>query len=181
MIDAATTLLHRTLLMTPYSTGIRRAELTRLKVGDIDSDRMVIHIRQGKGSKDRDVPLSPKLLETLREYWRWKKPREYLFPGEAKQGSKGEHLTSKAVYHACKGVARRAGIEKCVGPEAYLRVGEPAPGRGPGLRVEAARAREPGHHVGDLYAFHAAQEAAGGECPGSGRAGKTRTQPAPGP
>ncbi len=116
MIDAATTLLHRTLLMTLYSTGMRRAEITRLKVSDIDSQRMVIHIKQGKGSRDRDVPLSPKLLETLREYWRWKKPRGYLFPGEAKQGSKGEHLTSKAVYHAVKGAARRAGIEKNVGP-----------------------------------------------------------------
>jgi integrase/recombinase XerD len=116
MIDAATTLLHRTLLMTLYSTGMRRAELARLKVKDIDSYRMVIHIRQGKGGKDRDVPLSPKLLETLREYWRWKKPREYLFPGEIKNGSNGVHLTSKAVYHACKGAARRAGIEKNVGP-----------------------------------------------------------------
>ena len=116
MIDAATSLLHRTLLMTLYSTGMRRAELTRLKVGDIDSHRMVIHIKQGKGGKDRDVPLSPKLLETLREYWRWKKPREYLFPGEVKRGAKGEHLTSKAVYHACKGAARRAGIQKNVGP-----------------------------------------------------------------
>jgi integrase/recombinase XerD len=116
MIDAATSLLHRTLLMTLYSTGMRRAEIARLKVSDIDSRRMVIHIKQGKGSKDRDVPLSPKLLETLREYWRWKKPRNYLFPGEAKQGSNGEHLTPKAIYHACKGAARRAGIQKTVGP-----------------------------------------------------------------
>jgi len=116
MIDAATTLLHRTLLMTLYSTGMRRAELIRLKVRDIDNQRMVIHIKQGKGGKDRDVPLSPKLLETLREYWQWKKPRGYLFPGEPKQGSNGEHLTSKAVYYACKGAARRAGIQKIVGP-----------------------------------------------------------------
>ena len=70
MLDAATSLLHRTLPMTLYSTGIRRAEITRLKVCDIDSQRMVIHIKQGKGHKDRDVPLSLKLLETLREYWR---------------------------------------------------------------------------------------------------------------
>ena len=77
-------------------------KLTRLKVSDIDSQRMVVHIKQGKGGKDRDVPLSPKLLETLREYWRWKKPQEYLFPGEAKQGSKGDHLTPKAVYYACQ-------------------------------------------------------------------------------
>ncbi len=116
MLAAATSLLHRTLLMTLYSTGMRRAEVTRLKVGDIDSKRMMIHIKEGKGGKDREVPLSVKLLETLREYWRWKKPREYLFPGEAKQGSNGEHLTSKAVYHACKGAARRAGIQKRVGP-----------------------------------------------------------------
>ena len=94
MIDAATSLLHRVLLMILYSTGMRRAEVTRLKVSDIDSQRMMIHIRQGKGGKDREVPLSLKLLETLREYWRWKKPQGYLFPGEAKQGSNGEHLTS---------------------------------------------------------------------------------------
>jgi len=116
MMDAATSLLHRTLLMTLYSTGMRRAEVARLKVSDIDSQRMMIHIKQGKGGKDREVPLSPKLLETLRDYWRWKKPQAYLFPGEAKQGSKGDHLTPKAVYHACKGAARRAGIQKKVGP-----------------------------------------------------------------
>lgn len=116
MINAATSLLHRTLLMTLYSTGMRRAEVTRLKVNDIDSQRMVVHIKQGKGGKDRDVPLSPKLLETLREYWHWKKPKVYLFPGEPKRGSKGEHLTSKAVYLACKGAAHRAGIQKNVGP-----------------------------------------------------------------
>jgi integrase/recombinase XerD len=116
MLAAATSLLHRTLLMTLYSTGMRRAEVTRLKVGDIDSKRMMIHIKEGKGGKDREVPLSAKLLETLREYWRWKKPRVYLFPGEAKQGSNGDHITPKAVYHACKGAARRAGIQKNVGP-----------------------------------------------------------------
>ncbi len=54
---------------------MRRNELIRLKVRDIDNQRMVIHIRQGKGSRDRDVPLSEKLLETLREYWRWMKPK----------------------------------------------------------------------------------------------------------
>lgn len=116
MIEAATTLVHRTILMTLYSTGMRRAELSRLMVGDIDRERMVIHIKQGKGSKDRDLPLSPKLLETIREFWRWKKPRGYLFPGEAKGGSNGDHLSPKAIYLACKGAARRAGIQKNVGP-----------------------------------------------------------------
>ena len=68
LIDAARTPYHRTLLMTLYATGIRRAELTHLKVSDIDSQRMVIHIQGGKGRKDRDVMLSPKLLEELREH-----------------------------------------------------------------------------------------------------------------
>ncbi len=70
--------------MTLYSTGMRRAELACLKVSDIDSELMGIHFRHGKGGEDRDVPPSPKLLETLRECWRWKKPREYHVPGEAK-------------------------------------------------------------------------------------------------
>ena len=81
LIDSARNLYHRTLLMTLYSTAMRRAELCRLKVRDIDSQRMMIRIDQGKGSRDRDVPLSPTLLETLRVYWRWMKPTTYLFPG----------------------------------------------------------------------------------------------------
>ena len=79
LIDAASNLQARAILMLLYSTGIRRSELVRLRVEDIDSKRMVIHIRQGKGGKDRDVPLCPKLLETLREYWRWRKPKTWLF------------------------------------------------------------------------------------------------------
>ena len=75
LIDSASNLFHRAMLITMYSTGMRRAELCRLKVEDIDSTRMLIHIRQGKGGKDRDVPLSPKALDTLREYWRWMKPK----------------------------------------------------------------------------------------------------------
>jgi integrase len=67
--------MHRTMLMTLYATGLRRAELCHLKVSDVDSERMVIHVHQGKGSRDRDVLLTPKLLETLREYWRWMKMR----------------------------------------------------------------------------------------------------------
>ncbi len=68
LINSASNLFHRAMLMMLYSTGMRRAEMCNLKVEDIDSKRMLIHIRQGKSRKDRDVPLSPKLLETLREY-----------------------------------------------------------------------------------------------------------------
>lgn len=116
LIDAASNLCHRAMLMTLYSTGLRRSEMVRLKVSDIDSQRMVIHVHQGKGSKDRDVPLSPKLLETLREYWRWMKPKTYLFPGMVANSRKDIPMTPKAVWHACREAVRRAGIQKKVGP-----------------------------------------------------------------
>jgi len=77
LINFAGTLFRRTLLMTLYATGMRRSELARLKISDIDSQRMIIRVVEGKGGKDRDLPLSPTLLETLREYWRWRKPRLY--------------------------------------------------------------------------------------------------------
>jgi integrase len=67
LIASAGNLMHRTMLMMLYATGLRRAELSHLKVSDVDSERMVVHVRQGKGGRDRDVLLSPKLLETLRE------------------------------------------------------------------------------------------------------------------
>src|SRR5207244_9929234 len=71
LIDSARNLLDRTLLMVLYSTGMRNCELRHLQVKDIDSKSMLIHIQRGKGGRDRYVPLSPRLLETLREYWRW--------------------------------------------------------------------------------------------------------------
>ena len=94
------------MLMTLYSTGMRRAELCRLKVEDIDSQRMMIHIRQGKGSRDRDVPLSPKLLETLREYWRWMKPKTYLFPGTVNNWRADKPITPKVLWEACRDAAQ---------------------------------------------------------------------------
>lgn len=114
LIDAAGNLQARTILMTLYSTGMRRSELVGLRVEDIDSERMVIHIHQGKGRKDRDVPLCPRLLETLREYWRWKKPKTWLFPGQPPQT--GKHLTDKAVWYVCNDAAEHAGIRKRVSP-----------------------------------------------------------------
>src|SRR4051812_20657598 len=82
LIESATTPFYRIILMMLYATGLRRAELSHLKVSDIDSERMVIHVKGGKGHKDREVMLSPKLLDELRLYWRSlrRKPRTWLFP-----------------------------------------------------------------------------------------------------
>ncbi len=116
LIDAAPNLLYRTILMTLYSTGARLAELVRLKVSDIDKELMVVHIRQGKGGRDRNVPLSPKLLEALREYWRWMRPLTYLFPGVVDGRRVDAPGTGKSVWHACRVAAQRAGITKRVHP-----------------------------------------------------------------
>ena len=116
LIASARNLMHRTMLMTLYATGLRRAELCHLKVSDIDSERMVIHVRQGKGGRDRDVLLTPKLLQTLREYWRWMKPRTYLFPGTVNNWRADVPITEKIVWTAVAEAAKHAGITKHVSP-----------------------------------------------------------------
>jgi site-specific recombinase XerD len=115
LIESASTAYHRVILMTLYGTGLRREELCRLKVTDVDSERMVIHVRQGKGYKDRDVTLSPRLLEVLREYWKWRKPKIYLFPSYQRKRQE-QPITSRTVYYAVREAARRAGIKKKVSP-----------------------------------------------------------------
>src|SRR5262245_23885594 len=102
LIDSTNNLLDYTMLMTLYVTGMRRAQLCRLKVEDIDSHRMIVHIRQGKGNRDRDVPLTPRRLETLREYWRWIKPKTYLFPGMVNNWRADKPLTPKCVWLAIR-------------------------------------------------------------------------------
>jgi integrase/recombinase XerD len=116
LIEAASNLLHRAMLMTLYSTGVRRAELCRLRVTDIDSTRMIVHIRNGKGGHDRDVPLSPTLLATLRVYWRWMKPKTYLFPGTVKNWRADVPITTCVPWFACRQAAKRAGITKRLSP-----------------------------------------------------------------
>ena len=116
LLDSANNLLDCAMLMTLYATGMRRAELIRLKIEDIDSQRMIIHIRQGKGNRDRDVPLTPKLLKTLREYWRWMKPKTYLFPGMVHNWRADKPITPKCVWLAVQDAAKRAGIKKRVSP-----------------------------------------------------------------
>ena len=117
LIDAADSSFHRTLLMTLYATGVRRAELTHLKILDVDSQRMVIHVQGGKGRKDRDVMLSPKLLKELREHWRRlrRKPSQWVFPGNRQHTDDGP-ISTKVVWHACRNAAKRAGIKKPVHP-----------------------------------------------------------------
>jgi integrase/recombinase XerD len=116
LIEAAPNLLYRTILMILYGTGLRRAEVVGLKVSDIDSQRMVIRVRQGKGARDRDVPMSPKLLEALREYWRWNKPKDYLFPSSPGHRGLEQPTGDKTVWHACQTAAKRAGLCKRIGP-----------------------------------------------------------------
>ena len=116
LIDSARNLLDRTLLMVLYSTGMRNCEVRHLQVKDIDSQSMLIHIQRGKGGRNRYVPLSPKLLETLREYWRWMKPKTWLFPGTVHNWRADKPLTPKVVWDACQFAAQRAGIEKRVYP-----------------------------------------------------------------
>ena len=111
LIDASSDLFQRTLLMVLYGTGMRRAEVARLKIEDIDSRRMIVHVVDGKGHKDRDLPLSPTLLEALRAYWRWLKPRTYLFPSRMHHSDE-QPISDKTVWVACTKAAQKAGIRK---------------------------------------------------------------------
>ena len=116
LIAGAQNLLHRTMLMTLYGGGLRRSELLHLKVGDIDSQRMVLRIERGKGGHDREVPLSPTLLTALREYWRWMRPQTYLFPGTRNGWRADKPLTGRVIWEAVRSAARQAGIDKHVSP-----------------------------------------------------------------
>jgi integrase/recombinase XerD len=115
LINASTSLFQRTLLMVLYGTGMRRSELARLKIAHIDSQRMIIHVVDGKGHKDRDLPLSPTLLENLRVYWRRLKPRTYLFPSRLHRDHE-QPISDKTVWVACTEAAKKCGLRKAVSP-----------------------------------------------------------------
>ena len=102
---------HEAILTTCYAAGLRISEAVRLKTSSLDNQRMVIRVAQGKGRKDRYVMLSPKLLDTLRGYWRTARPKEWLFPGYF-----GRPITTHAVEHACRTARVRAGIAKPISP-----------------------------------------------------------------
>jgi site-specific recombinase XerD len=117
LIDAAGTPFHRTVLITLYATGLRCAELTQLKASDVDSKRMVIHVQGGKGRKDRDVMLSPKLLHELRKHWRRlrRKTSDWLFPGN-RWHTADRPIDAKTLRNACRGAAKRAGLHPAIHP-----------------------------------------------------------------
>jgi integrase/recombinase XerD len=117
LIENARTPFHRTILITLYATGLRRAELVRLKVSDVDSQRNVIHVQGGKGRKDRDVMLGPNLPEVLRQHYRSlrKKPTTWLFPGGVWHTA-DQPIDSKVVWLACRAAAQGAGLGKQIHP-----------------------------------------------------------------
>ena len=105
-------LKHRTILCVCYAAGLRISEAVRLQLADIDSQRMVLRVDQGKGQKDRYVMLSPKLLELLRAWWRAARPRPWLFPGR----HENQPITTDAVEEACQQAQRQCGIRKPITP-----------------------------------------------------------------
>jgi site-specific recombinase XerD len=111
-LDCVGNTKHRAILTTCYAAGLRISEAVRLTIPDIDSQRMVIRVEQGKGQKDRYVMLSAKLLEILRHWWRVEKPRPWLFPGD----SPGRHISKDAVEQACQRARRRCSIPKPITP-----------------------------------------------------------------
>jgi site-specific recombinase XerD len=148
LIDQARTPFHRMILMTLYATGVRRAELSRLKISDIDSERMIIHVQGGKGRKDRDVMLSATLLEELRAYYRWlrRKPEVWLFPGGVWHTS-NRHIDTKVILIAVREAAERAGLKKNVHPHTLRHyaasrtmphLGAPSALKGPAMCSDAA-------------------------------------------
>lgn len=110
-LDAVVSPKHRTLLLTLYSTGLRLAEGLNLLLEDVDSSRMVLRVRQGKGHKDRFVPLAPKLLLELRRHYRRTNPKTWLF-----EARPGRPMSKAPVQKACAPACRNAGLSKHVTP-----------------------------------------------------------------
>lgn len=108
-LEAVPSLKARAALTTAYAAGLRASEVVSLKVADIDSDRMVLQVRHGKGAKDRTVMLSPQLLGILRTYWRLARPKDWLFPG------RGDKPIDVQVLHStCRSATKAAGLTKKV-------------------------------------------------------------------
>ena len=111
-LQAARNLKHRAMLTSLYACGLRVGEATQLRVEDIDSRRMIIHVQQGKGRKDRFVPLPQRLLDLLRNYWKAYRPGDWLFLGQ----SGDRPIQPESVRHACYRVSRDAGLKNKLSP-----------------------------------------------------------------
>jgi len=116
MLNQTHNLKHWTILATFYATALRSDELRKLKVGDIDGPRMLLHIRSGKGDIPRDIPLSPALREQLRVYYRWRRPTDWLFPSKQRPH---EPMENKTLRTLCATAGRRAGIPFRVHPHLF--------------------------------------------------------------
>jgi integrase/recombinase XerD len=112
LFQSTLNLKHRAILMTIYAAGLRVSELINLRLADIDSQRQLISIRQGKGHKDRQVMLSPKLLEVLRTYWKHYRPKVWLFPG----AKPGHPVTQATVWRICQQARNATHLTKPVSP-----------------------------------------------------------------
>lgn len=112
MLSVMENLKHRAVLTITYSAGLRVSETAHLKVTDIDSKRMMVRVRQGKGGKDRYTILSKTTLECLREYWRAYRPKDWLFEGQ----KEGSHICYTSIRNIFVEAKERAGITKPVGP-----------------------------------------------------------------
>src|SRR3989440_7722722 len=105
-LEAVPSLKTRAALTTAYAAGLRAAEAVGLKVGDVDSGRMVIRVEQGKGGKDRYVMLSAQLLGILRTYWRLARPQHWLFPGR----DETKPIDGQVLHAACRSACVPAGL-----------------------------------------------------------------------
>jgi site-specific recombinase XerD len=110
LLDAAPGLKYKAALSVAYGAGLRANEVVSLKISNIDSKRMIILVEQGKGGKDRNVMLSPSLLDLLRAWWRAARPQGWLFPGR----DPAQPMTTRQLNRACHAAAQVAEINKCV-------------------------------------------------------------------
>ena len=103
---------HKAMLMVALDAGLRASEVVKLRIDDIDSQRMLLRVRQAKGKKDRYVNLSPQLLQLLREYWLERRPKEWLFPGRYPD----RHICAASLSNQCRNLRQRAKMRKAVTP-----------------------------------------------------------------
>jgi integrase/recombinase XerD len=116
LLNRTANLLHWTIIATLYATALRIDELLHLQVGDIDSPRMMIHVREGKGRVPRDIALSPMLLQRLRIYCRQYKPKQWLFPSHQLAD---QPMDQRTVRYLCRKAGQRVGLKQRIHPHLF--------------------------------------------------------------